>query len=101
VSKEGDVFTFAMVAVEVCTIGVPSRSSISLTLLAFEQTFTGNPPFVMNTHAATFEILSGKRPGRPVTLHHDGLWGIITRSWSKTPSERPTAFELLKFFRES
>ena len=100
-SKEGDIFTFAMVAVEVRARGISGRSSIPPTLRVFEQTFTGNPPFVMSSHTATVEILNGKRPGRPVTLRHQGLWGIITRSWSKMPRERPTAFELVKFFQES
>ena len=72
-----------------------------LVLRVFKQTFTGKPPFVVHSHAATFEIMNGKRPGRPVTLRHEGLWEITTRSWSKIPGERPTAFGLVKFFRKS
>ena len=90
-----------MVAVEVCTRGVPDKSFEFLTLPAFEQTFTGNPPFPIHLHAAIFEILSGKRPERPATLDHEGLWEKMKGSWSGTPSERPTAFELLEFFRGS
>ena len=71
-----------------------------LNLPTVEQTFTGNPPFA-NYQAAVVEILSGKRPERPVTLHHEGLWKIVTGSWSQEPSERPTAFELLEFFQGS
>ena len=101
VSKEGDVFTFAMVAVEVCSRGVPGRSSRIFTLHALAQTFTGRPPFVVNYNAAVLDILNGKRPGRPPRLVHEGLWNIMTRSWSETPSERPTAVKLLEFFQES
>ena len=72
-----------------------------LGLPACEQAFTGHAPFAVNYNTAIFYILNGNRPGRPQTLHHDRLWEVITRSWNKTPSERPTAFELLEFFRES
>jgi len=100
VSKEGDIFTFAMVAVEVCT-GTPDRSSWFLTLPVLEQMFSGSPPFLMNFHAAILEILNGERPGRPVALRHDGLWEIMKRCWSQDPKKRPTTTRLLEFFRTS
>ena len=100
-SKEGDVFTFAMVAVEVCTRGVPSRSSRFLTSPALGQTFTGKPPFPTNIHTATLAILDGNRPERPKTLNHEELWKIMRRCWSVEPGERPTAFQLFKFFQTS
>jgi len=101
VSKEGDIFTFAMVTVEVHPGGAPRRSSSLPTLPVLEQTFTGGPAFALNFHAAILEILKGKRPGRPATLLHDGLWGITKRCWSKEPKERPTTSQLLEFFRKS
>ena len=101
VSKEGDVFTFVMVAVEVCARRVFNKSSKFLSLSTFEQTFASHPPFVTTFNIAIVNILNGNRPVRPATLYHEGLWEVITRSWSETPSERPTAFELLKFFQES
>ena len=101
VSKEGDIFTFAMVAVEVCTRRVFGRNAGFLTSPVLGQIFTGHPPFLMNFQAAILEILNGGRPKRPETLHHEGLWEVITRSWAKAPNERPTAFELLEFFQES
>ncbi|KAF9789477.1 kinase-like domain-containing protein [Thelephora terrestris] len=79
-TKEGDVFTFAMVAVE---------------------TFTGRPPFLTNTQAALCDIISGKRPQRPVTLSHDGLWKVMQRCWDKDSGKRPTTAELLDFFQTS
>ena len=47
-TKEGDVFTFAMVAVEVRIGGFQRRFLDSPT---FEQTFTGRTPFVGRIHA--------------------------------------------------
>lgn len=73
----------------------------SLSLLAFEQIFTGHPPFVGNYQAAIFDIMSGKRPDRPETLDHEGLWDIMKRCWSQEPEGRPTTSQLLEFFRES
>ena len=101
VSKEGDIFTFAMVTVEVCPGEVLGRSSGFLTLPVLGQAFTGSPAFVINFNAAILEILNEKRPGRPATLHHDGLWGITERCWSQEPKDRPTTSQLLEFFRES
>ena len=98
VSKEGDVFTFAMVAVEVCTREV---SDGRFGLAASEQIFTGHAPFLSTFPAAVFDIMAGKRPPRPETMRHDGLWEIIERCWSQEPMKRPTASELLEFFRTS
>ena len=100
-SKEGDIFTFAMVVVEVCIRGVPSRSSRFLTSPALGQTFTGESPFSTDIHTATLDILNGKRPERPTTLDNEELWKIMKRCWSEGPGERPTAFQLLEFFRVS
>ncbi|KAF9644877.1 kinase-like protein, partial [Thelephora ganbajun] len=80
VSKEGDVFTFAMVTVEI---------------------FTGHAPFVKNYQSAIFDIISGKRPQRPHKLHHDGLWQLVQRCWNEQPGERPTSSQLLEFFQTS
>ena len=70
-------------------------------LPAFEQTFTGHSPFAGNHHAAVFDILTGKHPERPETLHHEGLWKIMEQCWSKEPSKRPTSSQLLVFFQTS
>lgn len=98
VSKEGDVFTFAMVAVEVCIRSFGWRFS---NLPALEQTFTGRPPFITTYQAAIFDIITGKHPGRPGTLHHEGLWEVMNRCWIRQPKQRPTVLKLLEFFRES
>ena len=98
-SEEGDVFTFAMVAVEVCTVGEQRFCISRLTCLG--QTFTGSPPFVSNYQAAVFGIMDGKRPGRPAILDHEGLWKIINGCWSEEPRVRPTSSQLLEFFQKS
>ena len=66
-----------------------------------KQTFTGRPPFISNYQSALYDIMIGKRPQRPETLTHDGLWGLVQRCWSEQPEKRPTTFELLESFRTS
>ena len=68
---------------------------------SLRQTFTGRPPFDINYHSAILEIMNGKRPRRPGTLSHDGLWKFVQRCWNQDPVKRPTALELVKFFQES
>ncbi|KAF9644732.1 kinase-like protein, partial [Thelephora ganbajun] len=80
VTKEGDVFTFAMVTVEV---------------------FTRRPPFGGDYQTAIFDIMSGKRPQRPDGLRYDGLWQLVQRCWNEQPGERPTTSQLLEFFQTS
>ncbi|KAF9790828.1 kinase-like domain-containing protein [Thelephora terrestris] len=79
-SKEGDVFTLAMVAVE---------------------TFTGHPPFTSSYQSALYSIMTGKRPQRPGFLSDDGLWEIVQRCWDQRPEKRPTMLELVEFFQLS
>ncbi|KAF9790826.1 kinase-like domain-containing protein [Thelephora terrestris] len=80
VTKEGDVFTFSMVAVEA---------------------FTGSPPFASNYQTALYSIMAGTRPERPDTMSHEGLWELIQRCWGKEPEMRPTTMELFEFFPAS
>jgi len=90
-----------MVAVEVCTGEVSDENFTFLTFPGLEQTFTGNPPFLTNFHAAILDILNGKRPPRPAILRHEGLWEVMKRCWSAEPRERPTTSQLLQFFQTS
>jgi len=80
VSKEGDIFTFAMVAVE---------------------TFTGCSPFGESYLVAIYDIMTGKRPKRPKRLGHDGLWEMVEKCWNRDPRKRPTCSKLVEFFRAS
>jgi len=76
VTKEGDVFTFAMVAVE---------------------TFTEHPTAIQCYAAA---VSTGGCPQRPATFNDD-LWGLMQACWNRDPWKRPTTFELVDFFRPS
>jgi len=98
VSEEGDIFTFAMVAAEVCAWGISGEIFISP---AFEQTFLGHSPFGNSYLVAIFGIMTGKRPTRPESLRHDGLWKMMERCWNQDPRERPNSSQLLEFFRKS
>lgn len=80
-SKGADVFSFAMVMVEV---------------------FTGAAPF--NIHpsvAATLVIMQGQRPPRP---DHPGLteklWKLMQRCWDQEPQLRPEMSEVLEVLQQ-
>ncbi|KAF9646470.1 kinase-like protein [Thelephora ganbajun] len=76
-SKAADIFSFAMVMIEVFTGAVP---------------FGDRPPFM-----ATSAIAQGIRPPQPkhpaVT---GGLWKLIQRCWDHDPHLRPEAVEVLR-----
>ena len=97
VTKEGDIFTFAVVAIEVRTRRVSCRSL--LTYPPFEKAYTGRAPFPSELIIAMGHITVGKRPGRPATLDYDVLWEIIELCWDKEPGKRPTTSQLLETFR--
>ncbi|KAF9644747.1 kinase-like protein, partial [Thelephora ganbajun] len=75
-NKEADIFSFAMVMIEV---------------------FTGAAPFSGSQYRVMTVIAKGERPPRPehpaVT---DGLWGLIQRCWDQEPRLRPEAAEVLQ-----
>ncbi|KAF9789491.1 kinase-like protein, partial [Thelephora terrestris] len=75
-SKEADVFSFAMVMIELFTGSIP---------------FHGRPSF-----QAMVIILRGERPPRPThqELTND-LWKIIQRCWKRDPPLRPEVSEIL------
>lgn len=100
ITKEGDVFTFAMVAVEVCTTAGAFDGCFP-TFLNLEQTYTGHSPFVTAYQSALYDIMSGKRPERPGVLSNDRLWELIQRCWDEDPGKRLTALEMLEFFQAS
>jgi serine/threonine protein kinase len=93
VTREADIFAFAMVAIEVCA-GFPNEVSQYAYL---KQTFTGDSSLMKNYQ----DVLKGKHPQRPGKLSHDGLWSLVRKCWDQDPQKRPTTFELLDCFRES
>jgi len=79
-NKEADIFSFAMVMVEVFTGAVP---------------FSGDP-----FSTAAFAILSGKRPPRPKGQRFtDQLWTLMQRCWDEDPLSRPEVSEVFKILR--
>ena len=96
-SKEGDVFSFAMVIIEVRrrypTLGRYPELSFVLT-----KAFTGAVPFNdRSPRAAMSAIVGGERPPRPTdpTLT-DGLWALTQRCWDQEAQLRPQALQLVR-----
>ncbi|KAF9644753.1 kinase-like protein [Thelephora ganbajun] len=76
-SKESDIFSFAMVMIEVFTGAAPFNDC--------------SPPMAM------LEIIRGRRPQRPKHSAVTGrLWELIQRCWNQDPKLRPDAAEVLK-----
>ena len=91
VTKEGDVFAYAMVAAEVRTSGLFEKRSQPV---CHEQTFSEHFASV-EYHAV---VSTGKRPQRPGKLNDD-LWNLMQECWNQDTRKRPTTFELVDFFR--
>jgi len=97
-SKEADIFSFAMVIIEVCH-GRPTvcRASIHCRF-ALIQVFTGAVPF-SNTPSVTavLVVTQGERPPRPThPIFTANLWTLMQRCWDNDPHLRPEAPEVLQ-----
>jgi len=82
-SKPADVFSFAMLVVEV---------------------FTGAPPFEGRTPAkAAYDIFRGDRPEMPGNAQAVGLtaemWELLEKCWHQNPENRPTMGEVVRIWR--
>ena len=96
-TKETDVFSFAMVMIEV-RHGRSTRGTLTHCLFASIQIFTGAIPFAKSsTMAATLAITKGGRPQRPIhpTLTGD-LWELMQQCWDHNPHLRPEMSEVVK-----
>ena len=104
-SMEADVFSFAMVMVEVCCDYSAYRTILTSFLFYFGTTkvFTGNVPFNNDTSVETMvAIMSGERPPRPThEALTNGLWGLMQRCWAGDPQERPQISEVLEVINPS
>ncbi|KAF9651098.1 kinase-like protein [Thelephora ganbajun] len=79
-SKEGDVFSFAMVTIEAFTGAVP---------------FNDDPP-----RAVMLAIVDGERPPRPThPTFTDDLWALTQRCWDQEAHLRPQMSEVLQNLR--
>jgi len=101
-SKEADVFSFAMVMIEV-------RYELVICVdhwfndISLSQVFTGAAPFGDRTPQKAMEaIVNGERPPRPThSAFTDKLWILMQRCWHQDPRMRPRALELLADIRGS
>ena len=97
-SKEADIFSFAMVVIEVCHDGSIACRTWADCCFILIQVFTGAVPFiVIPSHMAMLAIMQGTRPPRPahVTFTED-LWVLTKRCWNQEPRSRPGAPGLLQ-----
>ena len=93
VTKASDIYSFAMVIVEVCV-----STLISAKISAHKhKTFTGRVPFYDNTLTMVIvDVLSGRRPTRPTDPRlTDDLWKLTERCWSHDPRQRPRIAEVV------
>ena len=97
-SKEADIFSFAIVMIEV-RYGQPTvyRALAHCRLISM-QVFTGASPFGnRRTIQVIMAITQGRRPPRPThpTFTED-LWTLIQRCWDHDPYLRPGVSEVLQ-----
>jgi len=93
VSKASDVYSWAMVVIEVGT-----RDLILIECAAHRhKVFTGNFPFHNRTPTAVgVDVLSGNRPERPTDPKlTDDLWDLTEQCWDQDPQERPEITEVV------
>ena len=93
-SKEADVFSFAMVMIEVrCGF----RIDIWRTSLICTKVFTGAVPFNdKQPRMAVLATVSGERPLRPIhPTFTDALWTMTQRCWDQEPRRRPQVLQIL------
>jgi hypothetical protein len=74
------------------------------------QVHTGRQPFhhLSSEFAVFMDVSAGRRPARPAPKEclgglgiPDALWSLIQRCWAQDPAHRPTAAEVLEYFKES
>lgn len=91
-SKEADIFSFAMVVIEV-HYRKNGINKILLYSILFMQAFTSAVPFSgISAAAAIVSITQGKRPPRPThPSFTENLWELIQHCWDQDPHLRPEA----------
>lgn len=95
-SKEADIFSLAMVMIEVCHRWPYVRRTRIHCHFTSTQVFTGAVPF-SNIPAVTaiLAVTHGERPPRPThPIFTANLWTLIQRCWDNDPQLRPEASEV-------
>jgi len=93
-SKEADVFSFAMVMIEVCC---RFRIDIRRTAFIQKKVFTGAVPFNDKSPcAAMLATVGGERPPRPIhPTFTDALWTMTRQCWDQEACRRPQVLQIL------
>ena len=97
-SKEADIFSFAMVMIEVCRERQTARRTLAYCCFISLQVFTGGIPFGKKSATiAMLAIIQGRRPERPThPTFTENLWSLMQRCWDHDPQLRPEVSEALQ-----
>ena len=96
-SKKADIFSFAMVMIEVSSECFSCVSTFRLFSIVSIQAFTGAVPFSDRQDTlAMHDIMNGTRPLKPThATFTPRLWELMQNCWSQEPRFRPTIYEVL------
>jgi len=97
-TKEADIFSFAMVMIEVCHGGHTAHRTLADPCFMLIQVFTGAVPFSDGSSpTAMLAIMQGRRPPRPThPAFTENLWTLMQRCWNCDPHLRPEASEVFQ-----
>lgn len=96
---QSDIFSWAMVAIEVCRMAFYDYGSSSFFVA---QLLTGQPPFaeLQGEYQVIKTIMNEGRPSRPVLPDGapltDELWSIMIWSWIHDPNARPSVKSVIQ-----
>ena len=97
-SKEADIYSFAMVMIEVCHRQPTLCRTLTYCHFASIQVFTGAVPFSNRSASmAMLGIMQNERPQRPThPTFTENLWTLMQRCWDRDPHLRPEVSEVLQ-----
>ena len=100
-TRESDCYALGMVIYEVSWLHLSRWPPFTC-----HQVLTGLRPFHhLGPCAAVVAVQKGKHPRKPDNAgslgFSDALWRLSTACWSKSPSARPTAQQLLRYLRDA
>ena len=95
-SKEADVFSFAMLTIEVRYNRSTQGQNFISKCHSPEKVFTGTVPFSdKSPRTAMLAIIGGERPPRPThPALTDSFWALTQRCWDQEAHRRPNALRI-------